>query len=210
MDMMIIIGYDLFAKRLHESMVVFELVNGKVRTESGLAKRTKAQRSTIDWHYTRKVLMHSYGQAYGFTPEKEKDTGAQGDVLEDELEGHRSDSEELDGVGEGNNTTEEHAPEYGRLLDEIGAFLEANSGIISIADADSSAAGPSTPPVILLKAPNVSVNKVIDEIVRYTPYRIDTLEGIFNPVNINTPNIEIGNGSDQDRCQKLLYKKKGL
>jgi len=153
--------------------------------------------------------MHSYSQAHRFTPEKQKDTGAQGDILEDELEGHRSDSEELDSVSEGNNTTEEHAPEHGRSLDEIVAFLEANSGITSTADADSSDAGPSTPPAMLSKAPNVSVNRAIDGIMRYTPRRVDTSEGVFDPVNTDTTDVETGSGSDQDRRQRLAYEKKG-
>ena len=47
MDMAIVIGYELFAKRLLESSVVFELANGKVGTDAGLAKRAKAQRSAV-------------------------------------------------------------------------------------------------------------------------------------------------------------------
>ncbi|KAK3382003.1 hypothetical protein B0H63DRAFT_217821 [Podospora didyma] len=71
MDTTIVMGYELFAKRLLESKVVFELEDGKIRTDAGLAKRAKAQTSTIDWHHTRKVLMHSCGEAHGSTPPKQ-------------------------------------------------------------------------------------------------------------------------------------------
>ena len=57
MDTTIFMGYEPFTKRLLESEVVFEFADGKVRTDAGLAKRAKAQRSTTDWHHTRKVLL---------------------------------------------------------------------------------------------------------------------------------------------------------
>lgn len=67
MDTTIVIGYELFAKRLLDSRVEFQLADGQRKTETGLSRRAKNRQSTIDWQHTQQVLMDKYGQAHGFT-----------------------------------------------------------------------------------------------------------------------------------------------
>ncbi|KAK0701711.1 hypothetical protein B0T26DRAFT_877020 [Lasiosphaeria miniovina] len=189
-------GYELFAKRLLESKVVFKLGDSKVRTDAGLAKRAKAQRSTIDWHHTRKVLMHSYGQAHGFTPPKQGYFGAEegssrGELEEDQM----SDSEELHVVDKDKSTSDKDVPELSRSLDEVEAFLKAYGRSTGTAGADSATA--------------VSVNKAITAIMGDMHRGINTHEGVFDPASADADDVETGSGSDQDRRHVLSFEKKG-
>jgi hypothetical protein len=213
MDTTIVIGYQLFAKRLLESKVVFDLADGQVRTDMSLSRRAKTQRSTIDWHHTRKVLMHSYGEAHGFTPLKQEPFfyKAENDSCADGLEGAQvSDFGELENEDE--SPSNEDVPELARPLDEVEVFLKVYGRGPGADDVDPGTADPSTPQTkTQTRASGISVDKAIAAIMRDMSRgeSIPKGGGVFDPAGADLDDVETGSGSAQDRRHALSFEKKG-
>lgn len=195
MDITIVIGYQLFAKRLLESEVIFGLMDGQMRTEEGLSRRPKTQPSTIDWHHTRKVLMHSYGESEGFTAKDMKSSGHK-DGKDDVTANTEKDQVSEHSDFEAERSSDEEMPGLKQRQDEIKAFLDGFN--------DSDTAGR-----FKAEAPQVSVQKAITAIMKEIRDLIPKGGGVFDPMGNGVQDVETGHGSLEDRRQTLYFEKTG-
>jgi len=206
----LVISYELFAKRLLEFKVLFKMEDGKTRTATGLSRRAKAHKTTIDWQHAQKELFDSYGQQFGYTPTRKRGPSSQEHEPADSEDSEDAEDSEDSDVGDDDQDGPEWDPSASDITDDmIRDFMKPRVRGNDKLEQNSASVGPSTPRKKPSSKPlRISAKEAIAAILR----RITQSKGIEKGSDLSDDSAvdgESDDGSEEDQRQSIMFEKKG-